>query len=148
MGIVIVKPFASKKRVRVEIVGESLAKQSMRDECDINQIMAKYQKTGAVSHLNKHGADYGFASGEDFSESMRVITAAQGMFDDLPSSVRTRFGNDPALFLDFVQDEENVDEMVKLGLAEEVVLETAPKETAEEVVVEEGSPSDKASDED
>jgi len=40
------------------------------------------------------------------------------MFNDLPSSIRSRFGNDPAAFLDFVQDENNADEMVKLGLTE------------------------------
>jgi phage internal scaffolding protein len=40
------------------------------------------------------------------------------MFNDLPSSIRSRFGNDPAAFLDFVNDEGNADEMIKLGLIE------------------------------
>ena len=34
----------------------------------------------------------------------------------LPSSLRSRFGNDPAAYLDFVSNEENKPEMAKLGL--------------------------------
>lgn len=29
----------------------SLTKQSFKDECDINQIVAKFEKTGLVNHL-------------------------------------------------------------------------------------------------
>ncbi len=99
-------------------VGESRAKQSFAKECDINFIMARYQKSGAVTHVNRHGADYGFATSLDFAESMRVVIKGQEMFDDLPSSIRSRFGNQPGAFLEFVQEEENYDEMVELGLIE------------------------------
>lgn len=93
------------------------AKQSFKDQCDINKIMAKYQKTGAIDHLNKHGANYGFATAIDFHESMNLVTSAQQMFDDLPSDIRTKFYNSPAQFLDFVQNPENADQLVELGLA-------------------------------
>lgn len=106
------------ERLRTPVVGKSRTKQSFKRECDINVIMASYQKDGAIGHLNRHGADYGFATSLDFSESMRVVVKAQEMFEDLPSSIRTRFGNDPALFLDFVQDDDNHDEMVEMGLVE------------------------------
>lgn len=108
--------YSKRPRVRTPVVGVSRAKQSMAKECDINNIMRKYQKSGAVSHFNRHASEYGFASGADFSESMRVITLAQGMFDDLPSSVRSRFGNSPGAFLDFVQDDGNKSEMKEMGL--------------------------------
>lgn len=119
MELLIRSAYGPRERVFAPLGGKARTKGSMQDECDINKIMLKYQKTGAVSHLNRHGADYGFASGLDFSESMRVVTDAQAMFDDLPSSVRARFGNSPSEFLDFVQDPENQDEAVKLGLAED-----------------------------
>ena len=105
-----------RERVRIKFPKKGKTKQSFAHECDINQIMAKYQKTGAVAHINQHGANYGFATGLDFAESMRLITTAQDMFDGLPSSIRTRFANDPAQFLDFVQDANNEEEMQKLGL--------------------------------
>ncbi len=105
------------ERLRTPVVGKSKTKQSFKKECDINEILAKYQRTGALSHFNQHSAEYGFATSLDFAESMRVVKTGQEMFDALPSSVRNRFGNDPAAFLEFVQDDEkNHDEMVELGL--------------------------------
>jgi len=91
-------------------------KQSFTDDCDINKIVARYQKTGAIAHLNKHQADYGFATSDDFSTAMRTVIVAQEMFDGLPSSIRNRFANDPGQFLDFVQDADNIDEGRRLGL--------------------------------
>ncbi len=113
----IIHPYGGKKRVRLSFEGKGRAKQSFKDECDINKILAKYQKTGAVTHLNKHGAQYGEATSLDFRGAMELVTNAQNMFEDLPSSLRTRFANDPAQFMDFVQDiEKNEDEMRELGL--------------------------------
>lgn len=79
--------------------------------------MAKYQKTGAITHFTRHSPEYGFATSEDFSESMRVVATAQTMFAELPSSIRNRFENEPQQFLAFVQDDANAEEMVELGLA-------------------------------
>ncbi len=90
----------------------------MRDECDINLIMAKYAKTGFVDHVSRHGGDYGFADSVTLHEAMNIVTKADQMFGDLPAKARERFGGDPAEFLDFVGKEENFDEMVVLGLAD------------------------------
>lgn len=117
MTLEIRKPY-TREAVQIDAGGESRTKQSFKKECDINQIMAKYQKTGAITHFNKHQQNYGMADGQTFQEAMNLVCEAQEMFNDLPSSIRSRFGNDPAAFLDFVQDESNVDEMVKLGLAQ------------------------------
>ncbi len=120
-------------RLYTAVIGKSRTKQSMAAECDINNIMAKYQKTGAIAHINKHGMEYGFASGLDFAESMRVVKDGQRMFDDLPSLLRRRFKDDPAEFLDFVQNPDNSDEMLKLGLIDKPV--EAPVAPVEESVV-------------
>ena len=104
------------KRVQITFPPKGRTKQSFKDECDINKILAKYQKTGAIAHVNKHGAEYGFATSLDFTGAMLLIKQAQNMFDGLPSSIRNRFANDPAQFLDFVQDANNEKEMRTLGL--------------------------------
>lgn len=93
------------------------AKQSFKEECDINRIMAKYQKTGVVNWLSKREGQYRDVSSVDFMESMNVIAKANEMFAELPSSVRKRFANDPAEFLVFMHDEGNTEEAIKLGLA-------------------------------
>lgn len=113
--------FSRGERVKVAFdPAEGRTKQSMRDECNINLIMARYQRTGAVSHVNRRGAEYGFAPALDFRQAMELTRKAQAIFDELPSSLRKRFRNDPAQFLEFVQNPENAEEMRELGLMREV----------------------------
>jgi len=107
-------------------MGVSLTKQSFTKECDINTIMAKYQKTGAIEHVNKHEGSYAYATSMDFQEALETIRTGQTMFDELPSSIRTKFENDPAKFLDFVQDKNNMAEMVELGLAHKLQQDQTP----------------------
>ncbi len=121
-------------RVRVVFEGEGRTRQSFTDECDINKIMAKYQKTGAISHFSRHSARYDFADDITFHEALNVVTEADRMFADLPSKLRERF-REPGDFLSFVQDEANAEEMIELGLRDPVtprertVLEDVPKES-------------------
>ena len=126
------KPY-TREAVQIDAGGESRTKQSFKKECDINVIMAKYQKTGAITHFNKHQQNYGMADGQTFQDAMNLVCEAQEMFNDLPSSIRSRFGNDPAAFLDFVQNDENADEMARMGLIEQSAEQTDSMESAAEV---------------
>lgn len=104
--------------VVVDCTGESSpTKQSMRDECNINNIMARYQRTGTVAHLNRFGPMYGFAPAVDFRDALEMIRKGQEMFSELPATVRKRFNNSAHEFLAFVQDQRNLSEMRELGLA-------------------------------
>ncbi len=98
---------------------EGRTRQSFKKECDINQIMAKYQKTGAISHFARHASRYDFATGLDFHESMNVVLEGQRIFGELPAEIRARFIT-PEAFLDFVQDPANGDEMREMGLRDPV----------------------------
>ena len=40
------------------------------------------------------------------------------MFAELPSQARTKFNNNPATFLDFVQDPEKQNQLYELGLSD------------------------------
>lgn len=99
------------------ICGESMTKQSHKDETDINLIMRKYQKTGLVSFVNERQPQYMEAPEIDFQTAMQIVTQANEMFADMPSSMRKRFHNDPGEFMEFVHNPDNAEEMVKLGLA-------------------------------
>ena len=95
----------------------SRTKQAFQKECDINTIMVKYQNTGLVGHNNAVNGRYGdFVSDLDYHSAMNDVIAADEAFASLPSSIRSRFENDPAQFLAFVHDENNIDEMKKMGL--------------------------------
>lgn len=106
-----------RRRVQFETTGESMTRQSHKKECDINVIVSRFNKDGVVTHIAKHGGSYGDVTGADYRTMMNQVVRAQEMFDELPSEVRKRFGNDPATFLDFVQDEKNLEELRKMGLA-------------------------------
>lgn len=111
--------YAPHQRVTFATTGESLTKQSHKKECDINEIMKKWEKTGILEHRNNFEGQYGdfINTPGDYAESMNAVLDANDMFDALPSKIRRRFGNDPGTFLDFATDPENNDEMIKLGLA-------------------------------
>ncbi len=104
-------------RVQTVFVDDGRTKQAMQDECNINKIMEKFVRTGAVEHSNRHAGSYGFATSESFHDSMNIVAKGESMFNELPAAIRSRFNNDVGLFLDFVQSPDNIGEMVDLGLS-------------------------------
>jgi phage internal scaffolding protein len=123
----------SGQRYRVSLeCGPGLAQQHFKDECDVNRILAKYQKTGLLDHVNRFQGDYADLSAvPDFQDSLNAVIDAQEAFMTLPSSIRKQFDNDPAQFLDFVHDPSNRDEMVKMGLAKAPSPKVAPEPVVE-----------------
>jgi len=98
-------------------------KQSMRDECDINRIINKYSKIGVIEHINNNQASFGDVSDLDFQRSLHLVQNAQDAFDELPAKIRQRFNNDPSELLAFLQDSNNLDEAISLGLVEKPAVE-------------------------
>lgn len=103
-------------RVPLACLDASRTKQSFSDETNINNIMANFIKTGLLEYVNKHEPQYGDVSGLDFQTAMNTVALGREMFDELPASIRERFSNDPARFLDFVDDPANDEEAIKLGI--------------------------------
>ncbi len=97
--------------------GHTPAQQQFKQDCDINTIMQRFQKDGITDHVNKHQLEYGFATPVQYHQAMNIITAADSMFNDLPSSLRNEFSNNPQAFLEFVQDEKNAERAQELGIA-------------------------------
>jgi len=103
----------------IDTGSDSHVKPYFADECEINNILAKYQKTGLVEHVTNNPGVYGdYSNVPNYRDALNIVIDAQDNFDSLPSSIRKRFDNDPSLFLDFVYNPENRDEMVKMGLIE------------------------------
>jgi len=114
-------PLKTTDRIAVKFYpkGESLTHQSAKDECDINRIMLKWQKTGVLTHAQNYEGQYGdftHVTG-DYQQHMNVVIEANEMFMTLPATVRKQFDNDPGEFLKFVDDPDNLEEMQRLGLA-------------------------------
>lgn len=102
----------------------SRTKQEFLEESNINNIMARYQKTGQITHLANGTPKYGdFATAEDYYSASNRVLEAQHTFDALPASVRDRMENNPANLISFMDDPDNLDEAVELGL---VILREDP----------------------
>lgn len=120
--------YGPKMKQVFECVGPSLARQDMKDECDINHIMAKYRKTGLVQHVAMHQGQYGEFAAIDYHEAMNAVVEADEMFQTVPSEIRAKFNNDPGAFLEYVTNAHNEDGMRELGLLPAKKPEDSPKE--------------------
>lgn len=97
---------------------EGLVQQHMRDECDVNVIMAKYASTGELTHIGGMAATYGdFSEVTDYKTGIERIMEADALFMELPASIRDQFNNDPAKFVDFATNPDNQDALIDMGLA-------------------------------
>lgn len=112
-------------RLTSDPLGPSMTKQSMSAECDINNIMKRYEKNKIIDHVSIYKGDYGdFILEGDYHEHLNSVIAADAAFATLPALIRRRFDNDPAAFLGFVENSDNHAEMVEMGLMTQT--ETAP----------------------
>lgn len=126
------RSFAPLHRRRViQDTGETSAtRQEFKDECDINRILAGFQRTGALNHFAKYSGSYGDFSACDLQTAQNLLIRARQMFDELPSAIRREVST-PEGFLDFVQDPANAERMAALGLTKPVPgLDPAPKPPA------------------
>lgn len=123
----ITHPMRERRRSQLTFAKPSRTKQANKDECDINSIMRRFEKDGVVDHVNKVQGRYGDYSEipGDYHAACNLVIEAQEMFLTIPAEIRAKFKNDPGEFLDFALDEENRDELKKLGL----LKTTAPAET-------------------
>ena len=87
--------------------------QSHKDTCDINRILDKAKRTGVVSHINKHGQQYGDFTDFDYEDAQIQIAKANSIFYDLDAEIRKEFGNKPKAFFDFVNNPENKDALAE-----------------------------------
>lgn len=119
-------------RVTKSFVLPSRTHQSFKQECDINEIMRRFRKSGDPDFLKRLGritdGVYGdFSNVSDYRTALDQVARAADVFSALPARVRARFENDPAVFLDFCSDPANAQELIDLGLATPRVADSAPE---------------------
>jgi len=95
-----------------------MTQQQFKDECDINNILRKHgHDPVAFQALTRPGGKYAdFSNITEYREMLDTVMSAQDAFSSLPAHLRYRFGNDPSQLLDFVQNPNNYDEGVSLGI--------------------------------
>lgn len=114
---------------RKYVPGKGVTEQSHKKECDVNFIVAQFEKTGFIPHQNALQGVYGEFEEITFHEAMNIVTRGQELFQELPARIRSHFGNDPHNFLEFAGNPENAEALQELGLVAE-----APGEPGEETM--------------
>lgn len=114
--------------------------QHQKDECDINVLMSRFQKSGEITHLATGPPQYGdFSEVGDFTTAQNRVAEATQDFMTLPARLRLEFNNDPAELLEFLQDEANNERAIEMGLRPPMPTEEeTPEETPPEPVIPQG----------
>ncbi|QCQ84636.1 internal scaffolding protein [Blackfly microvirus SF02] len=97
---------------------DGMTRQEFADECDINVLMATYERNGQLTHINAGSPQFLDVSDvPDLPRAIAVMEAAEKAFMTLPASVRREFDNSAVNFVDYAADRGNLDQMRKWGLA-------------------------------
>lgn len=108
--------FRKRKRVAVGKFGDGVAEQDGQHHDIKNIVQRALRNGGIVASSYRQGTFTDISDAPTFAEALNVVARATALFDELPSKVRDRFANDPRKLLAFLDDPENKDEAIKLGL--------------------------------
>jgi phage internal scaffolding protein len=113
------------RKVTIDASKDGRTQQHLKDECDINRIMERHRVTGMVTHLTKGEPQYGdFSNLGDYQDALNTMIRAEDAFMSLDAHVRRKFENDPQQLINFLDDTNNDQEAIEMGL--KVGREQAP----------------------
>lgn len=116
MDVIVSERDNGTRRVQVKFEGESLVEQSHKKRVNINTIVAKAHKTGLFPQRTDRPTYGNFVGALDYQESCNRILKAKEDFLRLPSDIRKKFDNDPGKLLQWINDPENQQEAIEMGL--------------------------------
>lgn len=126
-GVTVRHRFSPRGGFGFDFSSGGMTKQSFKDECDINVIMKRYEATGVIPFPERAAqGQYLDVSQVDFVDAMRLVADAKSAFQNLPSRIRDRFGNDPAALLSALEDPRMHEELRELGVLNAVKGEATP----------------------
>lgn len=112
--------YPDRLEVLADIHGPSKTRQEFTDECDINNIMARYEASGVWPFRDDvKPTYYDFTSVPyDLQSAMQQMYEAEDAFMRLPALVRKEFDNDPVRFVEFAAKPDSLERLRGWGLAE------------------------------
>lgn len=116
-----VKVITRRKNGSVRVIskfdGKSKTDPSWAKDLEAQNVINKYMKTGQWLGTPRGQYDPdGQLMNVDLGSALAVVREATDAFNSLPSDLRARFGNSPEAYVSFIQNKENMDEAIKLGL--------------------------------
>lgn len=130
------------RRVQRIISSPSMTEQSHLDEVNINSIMKRARLTGMVPQRAGSPLYGDFTSASDFHDMQNKVMEAHDSFRRLPAVIRNQFNNDPGELIAYLDNPENLEGAIELGLVDPKTQTTDElKEAMSEAS--EGSPGEK-----
>lgn len=136
------RPNKTRRRVPTDLGSSpSLAKQSFKDECDINNIVGQFRTKGLLTHVAQGQPKYLDVSAvPDFRAALTHVNNVRSYFMGLPADLRSEFGNDPAAFMDGLNDPETREYLATYGIDPEPIQDApTPSEAPQEASGGEGA---------
>jgi len=99
--------------IQIQKYTDGRTKQSFKDSTDIQKIIARFDKTGTISHLAKFEGVYADFSDFDFHLQNNMLARGNEIFAELPAEIRREFGQSPAKFFEYVNDPANAADLRK-----------------------------------
>lgn len=109
--------------------GEPVVEESHAGSTSVQWIVDQFTRTGVLEHNAQFAGTYGeFVSGDVYELAQNAIASANSMYESLPEGVRQQFPGGTEQFLEFIQDQNNVEEIKALGLTTDHLeqIETQP----------------------
>jgi len=104
----------------------SMTKQCHKDECLVENILARFQATGVCDHVNQaHPLNtdpsqiFDCVDFPSFQEAQQTIAAAKQAFDALPKELQEKSGGSPEAMAEWLQDPTNLEIAKNWGKKEE-----------------------------
>lgn len=92
---------------------EQMTQQQFKEDCDVNNIMERYFRTGVLDHIAQNEPQYGMMDGKTFTELQNEIAAAKSLFESLPARARAHFEHEVTQFLDYVASEDASESLLR-----------------------------------
>lgn len=92
-------------------------KQSFKDEVDVNNVVARFERTGVLPEPRGGEPLYlDVAEFPSYQEAMARVREVESFFAGLPAETREAFDNDAVAFADWAMDEKNLEAAKQLGV--------------------------------
>lgn len=123
----------NRRRLTLDCSSPKITDPSYQKMCDINNIIAQYQKTGMFPNYPQKVARY--INCEDvpsLETAHEAVNLARQAFYELPATLRKLMDNNPANLPSFLSDPENRDLCIKHGLInppEKEIVQVIPDNT-------------------
>ena len=145
--VISTRPETGRKRVQTQNLSESRTVQSDRHKASIHSILAQYEATGILPHLNSTDLQFrDVTEFSDFAELRRESKRAEQAFNALPAKIRDAFDHSHDKWLDAAHDGIDPDSELARKLTKIGVLESStPTQSSEPAPTSSPSPSPSSS---